>query len=1170
MSWRRRMCANRAERQTSLACIIVLVGLVAVLVRTCAGDAAASVAPNITTHPGSYVEILDLVVQTASSALNGYSITCAASGSPQPTITFYRNNALLTSSGLIDNGVNYRVMSSKATILLSSISGVSADAVASAASGWYTCLAANEAGLAYFDFTIAALTTPVIVNGPTNLTVYYHLASNFAAWHCAVNGIPTPTVTWQKDGKELDTTEQRFKIDTYANHHYLTVRNLSASDAGAYECVATNKVGRVTSSTAYLTLQGGMSSATSLLSLPNTDVQKVSTRQSSSTQITITLLNVFTRSQVISWYALGVPVTQTMLKYSASSGKLSEKLKIEGLQEADSGVYSLKVDAQLFSNARRLQSASQTLLAIGEPTLLTAPLAGNIVKAAGRTITVACAGNQSPLSTITWRFRQATSTTWLVVPSSTAPHIIVRDLGSLSLLSVQLDGVSFPQNAESMVLIFECRLSNYLQSSVSQMSNITVSAACDSTENWILNAGPTDGSNFWTKNLASSHPSEGLSLLTDSITGEAVFANSRQVNSTKSYSWYQNVRVPAGATSFFLRAMVRSTSTTALEHYPVVRINTLTSSNSIVGRYNLESPNLVMWTTESGNYSLTSTEKTIRVFLGVFGSGKYTHANTALYKHVCLRFDAPEAKPTITSSLSTQYVLLSGSSITLPCEADGFPRPQIEWKSIAGAVVSLHEDGRISIANLTFTGTSIVVTCSATNRNGQDSQGTVFDQQQGQWGSWSTCSDALPSGLPSGTCGGTSVTVTRTRTCSPSGAACTGLPTSNLNCCVPATTQAPTSPASTTPALTTQAPTTGVPMTQAPTTGVPMTQTPTTGVPMTQAPTTLMPTTPPVASNLVPATSRDPPTQTTAGPSSAQGTPQTNSQDMQGTAQGMTSLPTGSRTSAPPNTVTAFRGTVAGSGSSNTIYIAIGAAVGGALLLIIIIILIVCTRRKSKSDVSLSSVAFNNATGEATLTPKHRREDSMSANPRYTTTTTTANNGRPASLTREDSMLPNPKYDSLTRLGGATDGDTYNEIPSVKVQYVARQGSSDSYIDMNHSAANYDRPSPVPEQRHSSSNLKTSAVPPSSNRGSAVNLLPKPDYEESSYVEANPGGPAIIQPVSLNPSTSTADYVVANPGGPAVIQPVSLNPSTITADKAMYEVAQTGQRGATTNFYEIN
>ena len=54
---------------------------------------------------------------------------------------------------------------------------------------------------------------------------------------CAANGVPAPTISWLKDGKELEMEDRRY---ARTGNGSLVVNNVRLADAGGYQCRAEN------------------------------------------------------------------------------------------------------------------------------------------------------------------------------------------------------------------------------------------------------------------------------------------------------------------------------------------------------------------------------------------------------------------------------------------------------------------------------------------------------------------------------------------------------------------------------------------------------------------------------------------------------------------------------------------------------------------------------------------------------------------------------------------------------------------------------------------------------------------------------------------------------------------------------------------------------------------
>ena len=75
------------------------------------------------------------------------------------------------------------------------------------------------------------------------------------AFSCSVVGNPPPSVSWTKNGVELNfTANHRVSLFSTNNNHSLAITDVQHSDTGQYRCVASNTVGRSTSFSATLTV----------------------------------------------------------------------------------------------------------------------------------------------------------------------------------------------------------------------------------------------------------------------------------------------------------------------------------------------------------------------------------------------------------------------------------------------------------------------------------------------------------------------------------------------------------------------------------------------------------------------------------------------------------------------------------------------------------------------------------------------------------------------------------------------------------------------------------------------------------------------------------------------------------------------------------------------------
>jgi len=71
---------------------------------------------------------------------------------------------------------------------------------------------------------------------------------------CSAIGNPSPSITWTKNGSIISTAADS-RITFGADNKTLTITNVSRADSGQYKCVASNGLGKATSSAATMDVQ---------------------------------------------------------------------------------------------------------------------------------------------------------------------------------------------------------------------------------------------------------------------------------------------------------------------------------------------------------------------------------------------------------------------------------------------------------------------------------------------------------------------------------------------------------------------------------------------------------------------------------------------------------------------------------------------------------------------------------------------------------------------------------------------------------------------------------------------------------------------------------------------------------------------------------------------------
>ena len=155
----------------------------------------------------------------------GSSLTleCQASGNPEPTITWKKENSVLP-SGL-------KFVSGPAVVI---------SAVERQDGGLYVCMGDNGVGgQSRANISLTVLHPPEISIQrslrTSHNTIRLHLT-------CTVRAEPRPSLRWYKDTMLLDPSHHR-QMETDGERHSLVLHHLKITDFGNYSCLADNGLG---------------------------------------------------------------------------------------------------------------------------------------------------------------------------------------------------------------------------------------------------------------------------------------------------------------------------------------------------------------------------------------------------------------------------------------------------------------------------------------------------------------------------------------------------------------------------------------------------------------------------------------------------------------------------------------------------------------------------------------------------------------------------------------------------------------------------------------------------------------------------------------------------------------------------------------------------------------
>ncbi|XP_030317358.1 hemicentin-2 [Calypte anna] len=148
-------------------------------------------------------------------------LVCAATGSPQPHISWMANGQLVT------DGVSEQ--SGWSTLLR--------EAATHADSGTYVCRAENSAGAIRATAFVAIREAPIIRGDPSTYQV--EPPGGDALLDCNARGHPVPLIHWSKDGVPVGSGGHRRQLQNGS----LAIHRVRSTDTGHYRCVAENDMG---------------------------------------------------------------------------------------------------------------------------------------------------------------------------------------------------------------------------------------------------------------------------------------------------------------------------------------------------------------------------------------------------------------------------------------------------------------------------------------------------------------------------------------------------------------------------------------------------------------------------------------------------------------------------------------------------------------------------------------------------------------------------------------------------------------------------------------------------------------------------------------------------------------------------------------------------------------
>ncbi|XP_067585037.1 hemicentin-1 isoform X1 [Pseudorca crassidens] len=151
------------------------------------------------------------------------TLECKSDAVPPPVITWLKNGERLQATPRV------RILSGGRYLQINNADlGDTAN---------YTCVASNIAGKTTREFILTVNVPPSIKSGPQSLVIHLNKST---VLECFAEGVPTPRITWRKDGAVLSENHARYSV---LENGFLHIQSAHVTDSGRYLCMATNAAG---------------------------------------------------------------------------------------------------------------------------------------------------------------------------------------------------------------------------------------------------------------------------------------------------------------------------------------------------------------------------------------------------------------------------------------------------------------------------------------------------------------------------------------------------------------------------------------------------------------------------------------------------------------------------------------------------------------------------------------------------------------------------------------------------------------------------------------------------------------------------------------------------------------------------------------------------------------
>ncbi|KAM4548643.1 hemicentin-1 isoform 1-T1 [Odontesthes bonariensis] len=152
-------------------------------------------------------------------------LECIVSGVPPPRVTWRKNGAILAGN--------------KQRYTFAADGSLHIHSAQVTDTGRYLCMATNQAGTQRKRVDLQVYVPPSIADSHTNVTVIVNVQTTL---YCEATGIPKPAVSWQKNGRTINT-DQNQNMYRLLSSGSLVIIAPSVEDTAVYKCVVSNEAG---------------------------------------------------------------------------------------------------------------------------------------------------------------------------------------------------------------------------------------------------------------------------------------------------------------------------------------------------------------------------------------------------------------------------------------------------------------------------------------------------------------------------------------------------------------------------------------------------------------------------------------------------------------------------------------------------------------------------------------------------------------------------------------------------------------------------------------------------------------------------------------------------------------------------------------------------------------